>query len=68
MLYYTLVELNVTRPLHKMRSDSKYWCEEAIRRAGAPAKQHRARRARQMGHGGLHGIWPHGGEGLVSLV
>ncbi|CAJ1373033.1 unnamed protein product [Effrenium voratum] len=31
VLYYTLVELNVTRPLHKMRSDSKYWCEEAIR-------------------------------------
>ena len=31
VLLYTLVEVNVTRPLHKMRHTSKYWCEEAQR-------------------------------------
>lgn len=31
VLLYTLVEVNVTRPIHKMRQTSKYWCEEAQR-------------------------------------
>lgn len=31
VLLYTLVEVNVTRPLHKMRHTSKYWCEESQR-------------------------------------
>ena len=31
VILYTLVEVNVTRPMHKMRSDSRYWCEEALR-------------------------------------
>ncbi|CAE7702523.1 PAC1 [Symbiodinium pilosum] len=31
ILLYTLVEVNVTRSTHKMRTDSKKWCEESIR-------------------------------------
>ena len=31
VLLYTLVEVNVTRSLHKMRQTSKYWCEESQR-------------------------------------
>ena len=29
ILLYTLVEVNVTRPSHKMRSTSRMWCEDA---------------------------------------
>ena len=31
MILYTLVEVNVTRPLHKMRGESQRWCEESQR-------------------------------------
>eukprot|EP00913_Durusdinium_trenchii_P001421 g1315.t2 len=31
VILYTLVEVNVTRPLHKMRGESQRWCEESQR-------------------------------------
>ncbi|CAE7405805.1 PAC1 [Symbiodinium necroappetens] len=31
VLLYTLVEVNVTRSTHKMRTESKEWCDESIR-------------------------------------